>query len=356
MGKVICFTISLGSGGAERQLVSLAAMLKESGNDVKFLTYLPDSFYEDKLNEVGISHICISHAKSNWTRFWSCKKIIKSFSADVVIAYLEMPAFMGCLMKWMGGTFKLIVSERNTTQKKTRFDKLRFPLMRYADWIVPNSLSQGLFIKKEYPKFAPKVKVITNYVDTNSFIPKKKTHDDTTIVLTVARINPQKNILRYIEAVSKIHGEYDNVVFKWYGAISDYDYYKRCLERINDLGIGDVFFFRQPTISIIDTYQNASIFCLPSLYEGYPNVVCEAMSCGIPIICSNVCDNSTIVENGINGVLVNPTSVDSIKQALKDMLEMDAITLRNMGYKSREFALKKFSKEQFLAQYLSLIN
>lgn len=53
-----------------------------------------------------------------------------------------------------------------------------------------------------------------------------------------------------------------------------------------------------PNQSIEVEYRKADVFCLPSLYEGYPNVVAEAMSCGLPILCSNVCENPYIVEEG----------------------------------------------------------
>lgn len=355
MKKVICFTIGLGSGGAERQLVFLATMLKESGYEVKVLTYLPDNFYKDKLDEKGIPHQCIDNVSGNWRRLWTCKRIINEFNADVVIAYLEMPAFMACLMKLIGGKFKLIISERNTTQKKTWFDKIRFPLMKFADWIVPNSFSQAHFIEKEYPRLANKIKTITNFVDTTAFSPRVLNEKDNRIILTAARITPQKNIIKYIEAISRVITLYPNIVVKWYGSVANEAYYKECQNKIKELHLENSFFFEPPTSSIVDVYRTGSVFCLPSLFEGYPNVICEAMSCGLPILCSNICDNPLIIEDGINGFLFDPLSEEDIALKIKKVLELSDNSLIDMSNQSRNIALKKFSSDSFKLSYLSLV-
>lgn len=355
MKRIVCFTISLGSGGAERQLISLASCLKDAGYDVSILTYCSDFFYKDYLEQIGLKNNCYDKYSSNISRFIACWKHIRKAKADVVISYLEMPSFMTCLMKMFGSRFNLIVSERNTTQNKTWFDRLRFPLMRFANYIVPNSHSQEDFIKKEYPYLKNKVITITNFVDTDFFTPQVNKHGKDLVVLTVARINPQKNILRYIEAISKIKETYNNVIFKWYGSITDDDYYNSCVLTIQEKGLENTFFFERPTEKIIEAYRSATCFCLPSLYEGYPNVVCEAMSCGLPILCSNVCDNALIVENEVNGILFNPLSIDSICVSLEQMLQLGKEELDIMGSKSREIAIIKFSKKEFVNQYMNLI-
>lgn len=355
MKKIVCFTISLGSGGAERQLISLASCLKEAGHEVSLLTYCSDLFYKDYLEQIGLKNNCYDKYSSNFTRFIACWRYIRKVKADVVISYLEMPSFMTCLMKMFGGRFNLIVSERNTTQRKTWFDKMRFPLMRFANHIVPNSHSQEAFIKKEYPYLKKKITTISNFVDTETFSPLSNKQIGERVVLTVARINPQKNIIRYIEAISKIKETYNNVTFKWYGSITDEEYYNRCVLIIKERGLENTFIFEKPTENIVEAYRSASIFCLPSLFEGYPNVICEAMSCGLPILCGNVCDNALIVENEVNGILFDPLSIESICASLDQMLQFGKEELISKGSKSREIAINKFSKIEFVNQYMNLI-
>ncbi len=353
--RICCFTICLGQGGAERQLVSLASLLKKEGNDVTVLTYIPDFFYLNQLEESGVSFHCACHHKNNLFRLFDCLKFIRKFRAETVISYLEMPSFMACLMKMMGFKFKLIVSERNTTQVQTIFDLVRFRLLKYADYIVPNSYSQSSFIKETYPFLTKKIVTITNYVDVDYFVPLN-TMSSEFIILTVARIDEQKNLLRYIDAAKSIIDANPNVVFRVYGRRMEVgNYYEDCIRKIDTLKLKSNFQIVEPTTDILKAYQEATVFCLPSIYEGFPNVVCEAMSCGLPVVCSNVCDNPLIVEEGVNGFLFNPNRTDEIYKALKKIIEMPPAIRNQMGKKSREIALAKFSNKMFIDKYKSLL-
>ena len=109
------------------------------------------------------------------------------------------------------------------------------------------------------------------------------------------------------------------------------------------------------TTQIVDHYHSCDVFCLPSLYEGFPNVVCEAMSCSKPIACSNVCDNPDIVQNGVNGLLFDPKQPHKIYQALKQMVDMTYEERMRWGQQSRSIAESLFSQDAFVAKYIQLI-
>ena len=117
-----------------------------------------------------------------------------------------------------------------------------------------------------------------------------------------------------------------------------------------------MFTFYDASENIIKEYTNADVFCLPSLYEGFPNVICEAMSCGLPILCSNVCDNPNIVKEDLNGILFNPLSVDDIVASILKFHELDLLTRERMGEESRTLAVDKFSSIPFIQKYMSIIN
>lgn len=357
MKKVICLIESLGSGGAERQLTYLASQIKGRGYNVEVWTYYPNDFYAPILEENGVTWKYVADAQSPHKRIWVLKKELKKANPDVVIAYLDTCTTVLSIIKLLGSKFKLIVSERNTTQKLSVRERLKFFFYRWADAIVPNSYTQTEFIRKRYPNLSSKLHTITNFIDTDKFCPPKvKIKRDKVRILTVARIVPQKNVLRLLEVVKRLKEEGYQFRYDWFGTVTDKTYYQNCLDLIKKYGIADVFEFHKPSKNIVKEYQTSDVFCLPSLYEGFPNVICEAMSCGLPILCSNVCDNPKIVEEGVNGFLFDPKSMDDIIKKFECLLSEKKDFQKRFDSINRKKVLEIFRQERLSEDYLNLLN
>lgn len=360
--KILCLIDSLGMGGAERQMIGLAQVLKDKNYNVDLATYYNVNSYAELINQYHLNPIIIHTKNSKFLKLIAIGYFIYQKNYDVVIAYKNGPTVIGCLLRMLGLKFRLLVSERNTSQSINFKERIKFWLYRKADWIVPNSHAQERFILKQFPSLASKTHVITNYTDIYQFYPNTnsiplppKKHIQ---VLTVARISPQKNILCYLQAAQKICRIIPNIRFLWVGnAHKGQDAYeKECKKEVEQLGLKDFFKFIPETLNIAEYYRKADIFCLPSLYEGYPNVICEAMSSGLPIAASDICDNSIIVEDTRNALLFNPTNVDSIVSTLITLCSKTSSELYKMGMSSRKIAENKFSQEAFATKYIELID
>lgn len=360
--KIILLSESIGAGGAERQLVSLAVSLKQKNESVEVWTYYPNDFYLPLLTQANVAYRCVANGLSRGRRLLRIIRELYEERPSVVVAYLDTACVMACVaklvLKVLGRGFRLIVSERNVTRKLGRRDKIKFFLYRFADYIVPNSYTQSEFIRQNYPSLTDKIHVITNSVDAEYFHPKEnlKEESDTIRILTVARISQQKNVVNYIRAIKNVVDAGLKMRVDWYGEATDENYYEACCDEINLLNLTDVFSFHHSTRNVRDAYWNADVFCLPSLYEGFPNVVCEAMACGLPIACSRVCDNERIVEDGENAVLFEPDNVEDMTQKLISILQLSEEDRRKMGRKSRAIIESKFSPDTFINQYLDLIH
>lgn len=361
MKKILCLIDTIGvGGGAERQMAGLTLMLHQKGYIVDLVAYHNHETYPELTQQPNLRIVHLQTKNSKWAKLRAVRKRIKSEGGyDWIIAYKDGPTTISCLLRLLGVKFRLIVSERNTNQCISIKDKVKFFLYRFADYIVPNSHAQKDFIKLHFPVLANKVRTITNFTDTTNFHPTE-THANAKLnILTVGRITPQKNIHNYLEAINllKQNGYADKVHFNWVGDAQsgDNEYKLSCFQKVQDLKIGDFIEFHPTTNEIVKQYQSCDIFCLPSIYEGFPNVVCEAMSCGKPIICSRVCDNPYIVEEHHNGLLFDPQNVNSIYTALKEIIEMDQATRVKWGIASRSIAESRFSKEAFVNKYIDLI-
>lgn len=354
--KILCFTDCLGAGGAQRQLVGLASMLHQRGMDVKVCYYFDMPFYKDVLDEAGVPHELISSAGNHIKRIPAVTKYFRREKPDWVISYQGTPSLVATLAKIMGGRFHLIVSERNTTQHTGFNERIRFNLFRWADYVVPNSYSQEKYIKNTFPFLSKKVVTIPNFVDLKHFVPPTThTKNDIPEILVAASIRQLKNTLGLIDAVYVMKAKGYKFHVGWYGLNEQYKAYcDLCQEKIERLGLEDCIELKNKTFQIKECYQNADYFCLPSFYEGTPNVICEAMACGLLVVCSDVCDNSRYVIEGENGFLFNPKDTNSIVAAFERLFSLSDMEYYQFGHRSRELAEQKLSEDAFVNAYLNL--
>lgn len=354
--KVLLLIDQLSSGGAERQITNLAIGLKSYGYDVRLCRfYEGDIFYENDLAINNIQVETILDAKSALKRPFTLASLIKKWKPTAVIAYKDGTAMGACLARLLTA-FNLIVSERNTTQFLSTKEKIKFFLYRFANHIVPNSYSQTQFIQSNFHYLKKKTTVITNTIDIHRFHQIETNRDkDTLVISTTARVMPQKNVLNFLEAVKIIKDRFPAIKFRWFGSQDD-NYFAQVKTKITELGLDDTITFEQPVRDVEKVYQQSDIYCLPSIYEGFPNVVCEAMACGLPIACSNVCDNPKIVEDGINGYLFDPSSPVDIANKLQNIINLSFDQRSEIGKYNTEKIQKLCSPEVFIAKYIDLIN
>lgn len=354
--RVLCLIDSLGPGGAQRQIVGLAVFLMEQGYNVNVAFYHDNFFYANKLMSKGVSYSFLNKAKSSTLRMYYIAQYIRRVRPDVVISYLEVPSICACFAHFFFKKWLLIVSERNTTQRTGHSERLRFNMFRLADYIVPNAFSQEEYIKEMFPALSKKVVTIPNFVDLQQFSPINRKRHVVPEIIIVATIWESKNTMGFIDVVSLLNKKGLRFHISWYGKETTHlDYFNNCQQKIEQLGLSEYIELKEKSTIINKKYQTADYFCLPSFYEGTPNALCEAMASGLPILCSDVCDNRRYVEEGKNGFLFNPREADDIVHAICKMLSLSDEDYRHFCNTSRERAEKMFSREQFVQSYMKLI-
>lgn len=354
MEKILLLTDAMGQGGAERQLACLAIELKKSNHDVRLVTfYQIENFYSRQLEENDITTEVYASGKNPLLRSLVIYRIVKKWMPSMVVAYKPGTAMSACITRSFF-KFNLVVSERNTTQALTFSEKLKFALYRFSDHIVPNSYSQAEFIKKHFSGMTDKVSVITNMVDTNLFVPGENCADNSVIqIITTARITPQKNVLKYIETAAILKRKGLKAHFNWYGRKDcSEDYWTEITRMIRDCMVEDFITFHGPTGDIVSEYQKSDIFFLPSIYEGFPNVLCEAMSCGLTCVASNVCDNGIILTDA--AFLCDPYSSTDMADKLMKVASLSSDRRRETGMNNRDMIVKLCSPQNFVNKYLML--
>ena len=366
--RLMCFIDNLASGGAQRQMINLATWLKKRGVDVEFITYHPEDFFAPLLDQAEIRYRCIQEP-GKLSRNLAIRDVLRRNPPDVVLSFLQTPNVIAEFSALPWRRFGLVVSERNTyvnvPLRKFWFKTL---LHRVADAVVTNSHTNRLVLQRHAPWLAKSLVTIYNSVDLEHFRPgpsgvRPKNH---VRLLGVGQFVPQKNLLGLVEAMALVRQRYRDrlVILHWTGddfrsrSTANQDqsrYFEKVQKRIRKLGLMDRVRLNSPTSAILDEYRMASAVILPSHYEGLPNVVCEAMACGSPILTSNVCDAGNLVQQGRNGLLFDPNSPDDMADAIIRFSHLGLEERRGMGSLSRALAEERFHPEGFVDHYQSVL-
>lgn len=362
--KVLCLIDSLGSGGAQRQLVALGSGLKQYGHAVVFLYYSPENFYQDQLLSQNINVVYLK-STNLIERFFKIRAYIRKSRFDVVISFLGVPSLIAAISGLPYRKWKLITSERSANpQLLTSIKKRAITIGHlFSDVVISNSYANIELLKKGNPLLKNKnISVIYNSVDLDKFCPndnfKFLANGKLNLVVTASYRNV-KNLFGLIEAVNLLsQTEKEKLIINWYGdmsfAIKDgrLNNAKILIEKHKLKG---VFNLNEQTSNIENIIKNADIVGLFSFHEGFPNTICEGMSCAKPIIVTSVSDMPLIIKDEINGKICNASDFESIANALRFFLYAKTEVFIEMGKKNRDIALQKFDQKKRIFDYLQFI-
>jgi len=189
-----------------------------------------------------------------------------------------------------------------------------------------------------------KIRIIPNAVDTEKFKPSKVRRDD--LIVWTGRFVPEKGI-EYLIKAAKIVCE--NIRYCRFLLIGHGPLKQKILKLISKYGIERFVDIIGPLArdKIAKILKSATIFAFPSLREGMPLSVLEAMACGLPVIGSNVPGIKDIIIDGENGILVPPRNPEKLADAILTILN-DRTLRQKIGQNARELILKKYSWEVVL--------
>ncbi len=354
--KLIFVTENLGSGGAERQLTGLAALLAAKGHQCVVVTWVDKNFYASFLAENNVRHILLQ-PQGRFDRVIKLASIFRRERPDAVISFLPMANETAALASLLAPV-KLIVSERSFTTNWGWRRRLTNLLYHRAAYVVANSNNEAQNIREHCPKLASRTLAIPNYVDIDRFsMTASKVRDESRTIsfVGVGRVIPTKNILNLLKALAKVKSHGIVFTFDWYGDTYDKDYLAEVNRQIADLQLEDVFKLRGECKAIEEAYRRADIMCMPSTLEGYPNVLVEAMASGLPVVVSNVCEHPHIIKDGINGFLFDPNDVDAIAAALIKAAKLNSLQLAAMSRANQSKVINNNSVHIFINKYLEII-
>jgi glycosyltransferase involved in cell wall biosynthesis len=226
----------------------------------------------------------------------------------------------------------------------------------YADQISPVCTYNTRW-ERELGVAPEKIQVIYNGVDEKVFVSNKIKEEmkDYITVVSIARIDPVKDIITLIKSADIVIKRNEKIKFIVYGSVTVQGYYEECLKLKEKLNLGDKFIFAGHTDDMQAAYRIGDIIALSSISEAFPYSVVEAMMSGKPVVTTDVGGIKEAI--GECGIIVPPQEPDKLAEGILSLAENREL-MELYGVEGRERALNFFTlnkaKKQYYDSYLRL--
>lgn len=360
MKKILFVAAGLGAGGAERQITTVACLMKQAGYDVAVYCWNNEDFFDKVLkdNNIKIHRIIAGGVK----RLLNVRKFIRNGNFDAVISFLPTPNFCNEFAAIGGKHWKVVTGERSSkVHKPSSVKEYIYHFAEFfADIKVCNSWNSCAKWKEIVPGVKSKITTIYNAViigDTlSTYIPRV---DNKLHVVVTASIYKIKNPLGLLDAIVMMNEEERNcLVIDWYGnsyaATGDDVEFQEFRKGIEYYNLKKIIRIHPATSHVVDVIKKADAVALFSMIEGLPNAICEGMMVGKPVIMTRVSDYSVLIDES-NGFLCEWDKPETIKDALLNAARLTSPQLAMMGESSKEKALKLFSPSVISKKWIDVI-
>ena len=354
--KILFCIGGLTKGGAERVIANLSNYLVKKENDVAIIVTRADKIEYEINQKVKIYELEKIKNKNLFRQLHLYKELkndILDFKPDVSISFLEVPTFRMLLLKLFSKSIKkipLIISLRinPSTAFRGLKGKILLKLYKYANGYVFQTRDAQSFFSKNIQE---KSVVIANPVD-NKFFRKYYSGKREEKIVSVGRLTNQKNYPLLIEGFYEFQKSHKSYKLFIYGEGIEKN---NLVELVNKLELNDKVIFKGNVDNIIDEIYNAKIFVMTSDYEGLSNALMEAMTLGIPCISTDSAGGGAkmLIENGINGILINRGDKSALVENLNNLVDNDDINQR-LSHNSWE-SMKKYDSNMINCKWLEYI-
>ena len=133
----------------------------------------------------------------------------------------------------------------------------------------------------------------------------------------------------------------------------DRKFYNSMVNLTVKFGIQNQVEFRNTSHQVEKYYQCADLFVLPSRNEGMPNVVLEAMSCGLPIVGTRISGTTDLIDDSKNGLIVEKNDYQDLAEKIKLLIDNKNMLIK-MGKKSIEYVRRKYDLQLIGKEYSNI--
>jgi GalNAc-alpha-(1->4)-GalNAc-alpha-(1->3)-diNAcBac-PP-undecaprenol alpha-1,4-N-acetyl-D-galactosaminyltransferase len=358
----ICFVISsLRRGGAELSLINLASCLAQENWKVTILTFLDETPQLD--TPEGVNLICLNVDPRRRTVFikalfsikllFKIRRQIQKIRPDVLVSFMTQTSLLVLLSSFGIKTKKIAAERLHPNYSLTFGGAILRPfirLFRNLVYILSDIIViQSPIMISSFPYYLKcKVVSIPNSLRFNDMI---NDEDRDLVILSVGRLVEQKNHIALIRAFACLAEKYPQWKLK---IIGDGPLKDELLKKIYEYKLDARVLIEPNREDMRSLYLQSSIFCLPSIYEGFPNVLLEAMYFKLAVIATNAPGAmSDLIVSNQNGIIVTDNSEQALTRTLEQLISNLPLR-RKLGDSAHQTALL-YSPEKMLSKWLDII-
>lgn len=360
--RLLQITHDLAIGGLQQVIVNICRNINRDVFDVTVLCLREMGEFVPQVEELGIKVLYLPKKEkgADYFAFLKVAKILKELNIDVIHTHNTQPFFDGTLGAILSGVKAVI----HTDHVRSFPDKLRY---MFAEWAMSHYAYKVVGVSDDtcnnlikYEHISKnKIMTIVNGIDESIYniqINEEKKKQELgikrsgPIIGLGARLSKQKGITFLILAMPQILNEFPDLTL----VIAGQGECKNELEQeAIDLGVSENILFTGPRLDMPEMLKLFELFVLPSLYEGLPMVLLEAMAARCPIVATDVGGNYMAISHGVNGSLVEPANPDAFaREVIKVLSDND---LRDKYIKNSHAVIhEKFSAKLMTKNYEEL--
>ncbi len=362
--KILFVICSLVEGGAERVITNIITHLDKEKYEISLALFEKKGPYFSQIPDyVKVYDLRKKSRYSFFKIIFNLSKLFRRVRPNTVVNFLCYTNIVAIMAKFISGCrFNLLISIRNYLSLAGLDARLRRvrcflykSLFNYADYIIAPSEAIKTDLEKTFNIIQRKIKIIYNPIDLNKIMRLKGEEvkdlriKEESFLLTIGRLTKQKGYPYLLRAYSKIYKEIDEKLL----ILGTGEDEEKLRSLVNELRIQERVLFLGFQKNPYKFMNIASIFVLSSLWEGFPNVLLEAMACGIPVISTDCYSGPReIITNGKNGILVPPADERRLAEAMLTLLR-DKNLRKKLSEEGRKRA-EDFRIEKILPQYEEL--
>lgn len=316
--RVVIFCGALAAGGAERVISMLAGFFLQDFQHVEIVMYYDVPVWyriDDRVKIVSLEKLIKS--RNIIKKAFGFRRYIKNTTPDVVFSFLS-PFNIFALISLFRCHAPVIVADRADPHFDPALSILRFLrnfLYRFASGVVVQTESNLSYYP---PNIKAKSTVIFNPVFLQDYAGKALEVSSKRKIVSVGRLTSVKNQIMLIDAFALFCQKFNDYELFIYG---EGDLRKILEEHIEKSGLQDKVKLPGAQKNVFDHIVDAKLFVMSSDNEGMPNALIEAMCLGLPCISTRVSGAIDLIEDGVNGCLINTGDKDSLVRNMIELVE-----------------------------------